>query len=125
MSDPRHELGARGEALAERFLKRRGLKTVTRRFSTPVGELDLIMRDGETVVFVEVKTRRDREYAEPEDAITATKLRRLMRAVQWFLHHKRWDEQPCRFDVVTVILPPEGEPEFEHFADVPVPYRGD
>lgn len=82
------------------------------------------MRERETVIFVEVKTRRDREYADPEDAITATKLKRLMRAVRWFLHHKRWDDRPCRFDVVTVILPPESDPEIEHFADIPVPGRG-
>lgn len=123
MSDPRHELGERGEALAQRFLKRRGLKTVARRFSTPIGELDLVMRDGDTVVFVEVKTRRDRTYADPEDAITTAKVRRLMRAVRWFLHQKRWEERPCRFDVVTVILPAEGNPEIKHFVDVPVRHR--
>ena len=66
--DARIELGRVGERLAEQLLHKHGLKTVARRFTTPVGELDLVMRDGDTVVFVEVKTRRDRDLADPQDA---------------------------------------------------------
>ncbi|MEW6252096.1 MAG: YraN family protein [Planctomycetota bacterium] len=119
--DPRHELGRAGESLAADWLKARGLKLVTRHFNTPVGELDLVMRDGATVVFVEVKTRRDRVYADPQDAVNATKQRRSLRAARWFMHEKRWDDRPCRFDVVTVILPPSGQPQIAHFPDAFLP----
>lgn len=122
--DPRHALGREGERLAERFLRLHGLKTIARHFSTPTGELDLIMRDRETLVFVEVKARRDRKYADPQDAVGTNKRRRMTRAARWFIHEKRWDDQPCRFDVVAVLLPPDGRPEIEHFPDAFLPHTG-
>ena len=122
--DPRHQLGREGERLAEKLLRRQGLKTVTRRFTTPVGELDLVMRDGDTVVFVEVKTRHDRDLADPEDAVTARKQRRLLRAARWFIHHNGWQDRPCRFDVVAVTLSDAGPPEFQHYPDAFTPRNG-
>ncbi|MEW6198146.1 MAG: YraN family protein [Planctomycetota bacterium] len=117
MNDPRHALGRDGERLAERFLRRQGLKLVLRRYSTPVGELDLVMRDGETVVFVEVKTLRSRAYSEPQDKVGVDKRRRITRAAEWVIRQRRWSDQPCRFDVVAVTVPPKGEPQVEHFPD--------
>ena len=99
------ELGLQGERLAEKFLKQNGYKTVVRRFSTPAGELDLVMRTGETIVFVEVKTRRDRRAADPEDAVTPAKRRRMLKAARCFLANRRWSAHPCRCDVVAVVLP--------------------
>ena len=122
--DPRHELGHTGERLAEAFLKRQRLKTVARHFGTPVGELDLVMRDGETVVFVEVKTRRDRKYADPQDAVGRAKQRRMTRAALWFIDQKRWQDRPCRFDIVAVTLSTTGAPEIEHFPEAFFPRRG-
>ncbi len=116
-NDPRHVLGREGERLAERHLRGLGYKTIARQYSTPVGELDLVMRDRDTVVFVEVKTRGDRKFAEPEDAITRDKRRRLVRTARWYLEHTGRAEQPCRFDVVTIILPPDGEPQIRHYPD--------
>jgi putative endonuclease len=123
MSDPRQALGLEGERLAERFLRRLGLKTVARRYSTPVGELDLVMRDGDTVVFVEVKTRRDRDWADPQDAVRGPKQRKLARCAAWFLQHKGWTDRPCRCDVVAVTLPETGDPQIEHFPDAFTPRR--
>lgn len=116
-NDARHELGRQGERLAERFLCKLGLKTIARQFSTPVGELDLVMRAGDTVVFVEVKTRRDRALADPEDAVRRDKRRRMTRAARWFLRAREFAGAPCRFDVVAVVLPEQGAPEIEHFPD--------
>ena len=115
--DPRHQLGRCGEQLAEKYLKKHGLKTIARHYNTPVGELDLVMRDGDTVVFAEVKTRRDRKWADPQDAVGYHKQRCLTRAAQWFIHRKGWDDRPCRFDMIAVVLPPDGEPDIEHFPD--------
>ena len=70
MCDARKELGLQGERLAEAFLRKRGLKSLARRFSTPVGEIDLVMRAAEAVVFVEVKTLRDRMFKDPEDQVS-------------------------------------------------------
>ncbi len=115
--DPRHELGLDGEALAESHLKRLGLRPVARRFATPVGELDLVMRDGATLVFVEVKTRRDRRFAAPHDAVSPEKQRRLTRAARWFVHDRRQHDVPLRFDVIGIVVTPDAPPEIEHFRD--------
>jgi putative endonuclease len=120
-NEPRHQLGRAGERLAEQFLTKHGLKLVARNHGTPVGEIDLIMRDRETVVFVEVKTRRDRNLADPEDAVRPDKQRRMSKAARWFIHDKRWDDKPCRFDIVAVLLPESGPPEIEHFPDAFLP----
>ncbi len=124
VADPRRETALRGERLAEAFLKKRGLKSIARRFNTPVGELDLVMRDGRTLVFVEVKTRSDRVFADPQDALNPAKWRRLTRAAQWFIKHRGCEDDPCRFDVVGVTLPESGDPQIEHFPDAFVPDVG-
>ncbi|NLG42492.1 MAG: YraN family protein [Phycisphaerae bacterium] len=111
------EYGDKGERLAETYLKRRGLKLVARGFVTPVGEIDLIVRDGDTVVFVEVKTRRSRQFADPQESVGAVKQRKMRRCAEWFLRQRNWTDRPCRFDVIGIVLPDEGEPEIEHFAD--------
>ena len=122
-ADPRQQLGRQGERLAEAFLNRLGLKTVARRRTTPVGELDLVMRDGDTVVLVEVKTRRSRDLANPQDAVNLTKQRKMTRTAAWFLQRQGWTGRPCRFDVVGVTLPEHGDPEIEHFPDAFLPER--
>lgn len=81
------------------------------------------MRDRDTVVFVEVKTLRDRRMMDPEDALRPPQRRRLTKTARWFLHHKRWDDQPCRFDLVTVVLPEDGQPEIEHHPDAFLPSK--
>ena len=115
--DPRHQLGREGERLAERLLRKSGLRSVARHFNTPVGELDLVMRDGDTLVFVEVKTRRDRKFADPEDALTREKRRRLLQTARWYIEHTGWGDRPCRFDVVTAVVSSEGEPQLVHYPD--------
>ncbi len=108
-------LGDRGEREALRFLRKRGLRFLRRGYRTTQGEVDLIVRDGPTVVFVEVKTRRK---GTPAEAVTAEKQRRLTLAALHFLKRYQLLEQPCRFDVVAIVWP-EGRarPEVEHLAD--------
>jgi putative endonuclease len=115
--DLRRQYGNEGERLAETYLKRHGLKLLARGYASAVGEIDLILRDGETVVFVEVKTRRSREFAEPQESVNAAKQRRMRRCAEWFLRDRNWTDRPCRFDVVGIVLPEGGEPEIEHFPD--------
>lgn len=121
MADSDGDLGLQGERLAESFLRRLGLQTLARRFSTPVGELDLVMREGDTVVFVEVKALRRRAGSEPEDKVNATKQRKLVRAAQWFLQREHWEARPCRFDVVGVVMPEEGAAEIQHIPEAFAP----
>ncbi|MBN2446134.1 MAG: YraN family protein [Phycisphaerae bacterium] len=123
MPDNRQDLGKRGEQLAERYLRKRGLRTITRRFKTPVGELDLVMRDGDTLVFVEVKTLSDDKLLPAHEHVTAAQRRHLAKAARIFVHRNRWEDKVCRFDVVGVVLPEIGEPTITHVPDAFVPER--
>ena len=111
-------LGERGEAAAARFLRRRGLRLVTRNWRTRMGEVDLIMRDGPVLVFVEVKSRTSDALAPPHATVTAVKRRRLTRLARRFVQTTRQEHRACRFDVVSVVWPPESKrPAIEHIVD--------
>jgi putative endonuclease len=121
MADPRSSLALAGERLAEKLLRQKGMRTLGRRYSTPVGELDLVMRDADTIVFVEVKTQRDARWQAPQERVTRAKQARLIRAAKWFLIRKRLTAATCRFDVFAVILPESGAAEHAHFENAFTP----
>jgi putative endonuclease len=105
-------LGDRGERAAAKFLRRDGLRIIVRGYRTSRGEVDLIARDGDRLVFVEVKARR---RGEPAEAVTEEKQRRLTLAALHFLKRHSLLEHPCRFDVVTVVWPDDRRlPTIEH-----------
>ena len=107
-------LGSRGERLAARYLRRLGIRAILRGYRCPpFGEIDLIARDGQTLVFVEVKTRTE---GNPAEAVTPEKQRRLTRAAEVFLDRHHLRDVPCRFDVVAIRWPDgRGEPEVRHY----------
>ena len=100
--DPRRRTARRGEDLAARWLKLKGYLVEARNWRCALGEIDIVARDGETLVFVEVKTRGTGAAGSPEEAVNARKQRRLVRLAQAYLAHHRLTEVPCRFDVVAV-----------------------
>jgi putative endonuclease len=104
MSRKRIALGQTGEDLACRELERRGYAIVARRYRLRSGEIDIVCRDGRTVVFVEVKAREGKVFGEAAEAVTATKRRRLVALATEYLARHRLSDQPCRFDVVSVHL---------------------
>ncbi|MBG0790559.1 MAG: YraN family protein [Desulfovibrionaceae bacterium] len=94
--------GDLGEDAAARYLETRGFRVLDRNWRFRQWELDLVCRDGDTVVFVEVKTRRANSMASPGEALTPKKRARLVRAAgQYLTRHDLWDE-PCRFDLAAV-----------------------
>lgn len=103
--EPEHlRRGRLGEEAAAAELRRRGCSILTTNFRGPRGELDLVVRDGDFLVFVEVKTRSSEAWVRPADAVNAAKRRRLVLTAQ---HYLRQLEDPCvkwRFDVVEVLL---------------------
>lgn len=108
--------GTAAEDLALRYLEARGLTLVARNFRCRTGELDLIMRDREQLVFVEVRSRRHSRYGTPAESVTRTKQQRLLRAAAFYLQRQRLLDAPCRFDVVA-ILQAEDEPRMEWIRD--------
>jgi putative endonuclease len=103
-SDTRRQLGDHGEDLAAAALKKQGYKILERNYVTPLGEIDLIARQGKTVVVVEVKTRRGSSFGTPQDAVHPGKQGRLRRLAEYYLKDKRLTDAPVRFDVVAVTL---------------------
>lgn len=98
---PAQSIGADAEAAAERHLARHGLEIVARNYRTRLGELDLVAREGEVLVFVEVRCRADARHGTPLESITPAKRRRIVAAARRFLQ-QLGREPRCRFDVVAV-----------------------
>ena len=109
-------LGRWGEKCCLRFLKRKGFTLIARNFACRAGEIDLIVNDnGKAIVFVEVKTRRDENYASAQSAVTPAKRTRMVRAAKSFIKTYKVKEKPMRFDVVAVVLKEQGSPEIRHY----------
>jgi putative endonuclease len=102
MSRSRIVLGKEGEDLACRELVRRGYAIVARRYRRRGGELDIIARDGDTLVFVEVKTRRGHRFGQAAEAVSFIKRRRLARLAMGYVMRQHLTNCPCRFDVVSI-----------------------
>ena len=109
-----HALGARGEKLAARFLRRHGYKVLYRNFEPARGgQIDLVCRDDDTLVFVEVKTRRSDERQRPVDSLHSDQKRRISRGALTWLRMLDNPDIPFRFDVVEVILAEAEKPRLE------------
>jgi putative endonuclease len=100
------ELGREGERLAGRFLGRKGYRIKEKNYSSSLGEIDIVARDKGTMVFVEVKTRRNNEYGYPQDAVTRSKQQRMRKVALTYLKKSGW-ERDCRFDVVSILIDSE------------------
>ena len=99
-------VGQRAEQAAARFLERRGLETLARNYRTRFGEIDLVMRDDDAIVFVEVRYRSDPSWVRAAETVTGQKRRRIVLAARAFLRaHPRCLAHPCRFDVVAIARP--------------------
>jgi putative endonuclease len=96
--------GELGERAAKGYLQRRGLKFLTANFRTPRGEIDLVCRDSDCLVFVEVKTRSSEEWTRPAAAVNRERRQRLTRAALDYLHRLKNPPVKIRFDIVEVLL---------------------
>lgn len=106
--DPRHRFGRRAENYAARELRRQGYKILARNWRTKIGEVDLIARDGDDLVIVEVKARQDDHFGGPELAVGPTKQRKLSKLLALYVQEHGLEDVNCRFDVVSVLLGKRG-----------------
>ncbi len=97
--------------MAAAFLRRQGCRVLVRNYAARWGELDLVVRDGETLVFVEVKSRGRESWGRPAEAVERNKRRRITLTSQAYLRELTVPEPPVRFDIVEVILDPGAVPE--------------
>jgi putative endonuclease len=98
----RQSFGKAGEDLAVAELERRGYEIIARRYRTRCGEIDIVARDGETTVFVEVKARATAEFGTAAEAVTRRKQLKLLAMARDYIARNRLTNTPCRFDVVAV-----------------------
>lgn len=112
-------VGRYGESVAERELVSAGCEVIARNWRCARGEVDLIARDGDTVVFCEVKTRRSTAFGDPAEAVSPVKAARLRTLAALWLAEQRSGGEPAfwpniRFDVISVVRPPSGPAQCRH-----------
>lgn len=100
----RHQLGITGEQLAQNFLAKKGYRILTTNYRSRYGEIDIVCLDGDTVVFVEVKTRSSEKFGTPAEAVTFRKRNRLRQLAQMYLITHNLETYPVRFDVLSLIF---------------------
>lgn len=111
-------IGAYGEDLACEFLTDLGYELVDRNWRCDQGELDIVARDGASLVFCEVKTRRSTAFGSPVEAVTPAKAARLRRlAISWLRAHDQHADE-VRIDVIGVLSPPSAPAQIEHLVGV-------
>ncbi len=103
-----HDLGRRGEHAAAEHLRSLGFRILERGVRTRLGEIDLVALEGDTIVFVEVKSRSGTGFGPPSEAVDRRKQARILRAAETYLVSRGGMERPCRFDVVEVLERPGG-----------------
>jgi len=110
-------LGRQGEDLAADYLRRLRYRILERNYRCRCGEVDIVARQGSTIVFVEVKTRRSDLYGSPAQSVTPFKQRQISRAAQTWLAVNRLAEAAARFDVVAIRIHEGKSPEIEHIVN--------
>lgn len=108
MSLIRKLLGQTGEDAAERYLKEKGYRILERNYRLKMGEVDIIALDRDTVVFVEVKTRRGISHGTPAEAVNLRKQRRIVKAATAYIIGKKLVDVSCRFDIISIIVAGDG-----------------
>jgi putative endonuclease len=98
------EKGQAGERLAARFLEKQGFRILERNYRNRLGEIDIVAEDGGVLVFVEVRTLEASAGHFPEETILPKKQQRISRTAVVYVQHKRLEDRPARFDVVSVTL---------------------
>ncbi|NTU52039.1 MAG: YraN family protein [Candidatus Aminicenantes bacterium] len=110
-------LGRAGEDIACEYLERKKYTIVARGFRLFRGEIDIIARDGETLVFVEVKARADESHGRPEESVTPGKQRQIRRIALGYLQAHPCPGVDCRFDVIAILFRSDRDYRLEHFID--------
>ena len=116
-ADTRKQLGASGESFAASYLQQEGYKVIERNWVCKAGEADIIAYDQDTLVFIEVKTRRTLTTGFPEEAVTRAKRRRYEIIAAYYLSQEQRPSMRVRFDVISIILTGTNQAFLKHYRD--------
>ena len=98
----RHELGKTGEEIGTQYLINNGYKLIIRNFRCRQGEIDIIAKDKDEIVFIEVKTRRNTNYGYPIDAVDKRKQKHILNASKYYIYKNKLEKRKIRFDVIEI-----------------------
>ena len=114
----KRSLGTKGEELAQKTLKKLGYKIICKNYTCSLGEIDLVAWDNKTLVFIEVRSRKEIKYGMPSETVNYHKQRKIRQVAQYFLVVNKFRDIYCRFDVVSIVWGGEGEkPQIEVIKD--------
>ncbi len=104
----KRQQGTKGEDLAVEHLRANGYRILARNVKSKFGEIDCIAQEGQTLCFIEIKARTSTTFGWPEESVHPQKQWRLIRLARWYLQYKKLDDCPVRFDVISLLLNPDG-----------------
>lgn len=116
--DDKVKKGKEGEKIACNYLIERGYKILEKNYHYGHGEIDIIAKDRDTLVFVEVKYRKSLEYGMPEDSITRKKQLQIRKIAEAYLYQNKIENQSCRIDVISILHLQNENPVVNHYIDV-------
>ncbi|MBU2493373.1 MAG: YraN family protein [Bacteroidetes bacterium] len=114
MSGNKKQFGESGEELASDYLIKKGYKIIKRNWRFSHGEIDIIAKDNNTLVFVEVKTRRNLEFGPPELAVPKSKQIQIKKMAEAYLYINEIKDQECRIDVIAILMIDKDTPQINH-----------
>lgn len=113
------DIGHEGEELAAAYLESKGYTILERNYHFKRAEVDIVAYDNEAyIVFVEVKQRANNRYGEPEEYVDQEKMKNVYKAAEAWIYERKMDGVPVRFDVISILRPPNEAPEIKHFENV-------
>lgn len=98
----RHVVGRNGECIAEKYLIKNGYKIIEKNFRCKQGEIDIIAKDKNEIVFIEVKTRTNKKYGNPIDAVTYIKRKHLLKSIEYYIYLKKLENSFIRIDIIEI-----------------------
>jgi putative endonuclease len=111
----KRDIGKEGEDLAAEYISKKGYEILERNYHYGHGEIDIIAKKNGVLVFIEVKSRINLEYGEPEYAINKKKIQQIKKMAELYLFDKEKEEVDCRFDVIAILLEPKSSPQITHY----------
>lgn len=114
----KRDIGKEGEEAATNYLKVKGFEIIERNFHfSNIGEIDIVAKDQNQTIFIEVKSRLTLEFGEPEYAITPKKIKQIKKMAELYLYDRGIEEIDCRFDVIAVVLGDGKNPQIKHYVN--------
>ncbi|MFA5384483.1 MAG: YraN family protein [Eubacteriales bacterium] len=109
MSNQKQNLGRRGEDEAVSYLRKKGYLLLQRNYRCPLGEIDIIAREGKTLVFIEVRSRSSDRFGTPQESVNRKKILKIYKVAQYYLKAVQKEEEPVRFDVLALLFDIENQ----------------